>query len=168
MTHLDDDAEAFFRRGEEGTYDGGPASLLPFATDEQPDSAPSLGSTLDQLERRRKFARLVTTIVGSLGAVLVLAVLLGAHARAVERDTADPHGATTVEPARAPLIHVESPPVTQREPEATPMATAATEMPAKVPSKAVQRRHPARAPRALSVKVQPRAVHAPPTANFPD
>ncbi|HVW24841.1 MAG TPA: hypothetical protein VHC69_05695 [Polyangiaceae bacterium] len=74
MSHLGDDAEAFFQKGDDGTYDGGPQSLGPVARDaahESDDLATEV--TPELLERRDRFQRIVKTVVGVLGAgVLVL------------------------------------------------------------------------------------------------
>jgi hypothetical protein len=67
----EEEADAFFRNGDAGTYEGGPAvSLAPVVAPEpfdehQPRSA-------EHLARRNKLKRVVTAVVGSLGAGLLL------------------------------------------------------------------------------------------------
>jgi len=74
VSHLGEEAEAFFQKGDEGTYEGGPRSLSPSAL-EAAQEADDLTTELipELLERRDRFQRIVKTIVGTLGAgVLVL------------------------------------------------------------------------------------------------
>jgi len=70
---LGDAAEAFFREGDEGRYEGGPIdSLAPvMAPDLVIDDAPTPPSP-ELLARRLRLQRMVTTVVGSLGAAFVL------------------------------------------------------------------------------------------------
>src|SRR5262249_55877777 len=71
-TNLGDEAEAFFRMGEDGTYEGGPASIAPLAVCEEPAEVWDIDSADEWLERRRRFKRLVATVIGGLGAGLVV------------------------------------------------------------------------------------------------
>jgi hypothetical protein len=76
----EDEADAFFHEGDAGTYDGGPAlSLAPVGMadlleDHDDDQAARL-PTADQLARRERLKRLVTTVVSTLaaGSALVFA-----------------------------------------------------------------------------------------------
>ena len=74
MSHLGDDAEAFFQQGDDGSYEGGPKSLSPSTRDtahEEDDLATEVTPAL--LERRDRLQRMVKGVVGTLGAcVLVL------------------------------------------------------------------------------------------------
>lgn len=74
MSHLGEDAEAFFQKGDEGTYDGGPRSLVPATRETLPELEElTTEVTPELLERRDRLQRIVTTVVGVLGAgVLVL------------------------------------------------------------------------------------------------
>ncbi|HEX7671828.1 MAG TPA: hypothetical protein VF395_19675, partial [Polyangiaceae bacterium] len=75
MSNLnEDEADAFFHRGDAGTYDGGPAlSLVPVGMADPLDEedAPRRLSP-EQIARRERLKRLVTTVVGTLGAGSVL------------------------------------------------------------------------------------------------
>jgi hypothetical protein len=75
----EDEADAFFHEGDTGTYDGGPAlSLAPVGMadllDESDDHA-ARSPSIEQLARRERLKRLVTTVVGTLaaGSALVFA-----------------------------------------------------------------------------------------------
>jgi hypothetical protein len=74
VSHLGDDAEAFFQQGDDGTYEGGPKSLSPSTRDtahEEDDLTTEVTPAL--LERRDRLQRVVKGVVGTLGAcVLVL------------------------------------------------------------------------------------------------
>jgi hypothetical protein len=83
VSHLGEDADAFFQKGDEGTYDGGPRSLRPSTRDSVSDDDLTTAVTPELLERRSRLQRLVTRFVGGLGvsvAVLLLVRLqLSAH-----------------------------------------------------------------------------------------
>jgi hypothetical protein len=70
----EDEADAFFHRGDAGTYDGGPAlSLVPVGmADPLEDEDRPLVFSPEQIARRERLKRLVTTVVGTLGAGSVL------------------------------------------------------------------------------------------------
>lgn len=73
MSHLGDDAEAFFRQGDDGTYEGGPKSLSPSTRDiahEEDDLTTEV--TPELLERRDRLQRIVKGVVGTLGACVVV------------------------------------------------------------------------------------------------
>jgi hypothetical protein len=82
VASLDDsDADAFFRQGDEGTYSGGPSDSIPTGVvnvfdDLEEDALPRL--TKEQVERRDRYTRWVTGLVGALGVSAMLAV--GVHA----------------------------------------------------------------------------------------
>lgn len=127
MSHLGDDAEAFFQKGDEGTYDGGPQSLGPLARDaahESDDLATEV--TPELLERRDRFQRIVKSVVGVLGAgVLVLLPFRLGIADGASTATA----ATVVEVATpgAPVAEAIAPATTaiaspSNAPNATPSA----------------------------------------------
>jgi hypothetical protein len=88
MSNLGEDADAFFRSGDEGTYEGGPASVIPFALCDELAEDLTIGATEEQLERRRRLKRLVATIVGALGVGLLCLFtwFVGASARATDGD----------------------------------------------------------------------------------
>jgi hypothetical protein len=124
--NLGDDAEAFFRTGDEGTYEGGPASDIPFALCEELAEELTVRVTDEQLERRRRLKRMVATIVGTLGTGLLflLAWLLGASAHATEVEgpralsRPPPHATTAAAtpaptPERAPASPPERAPAPQ-------------------------------------------------------
>lgn len=92
MSNLGDDAEAFFRTGDEGTYEGGPASDIPFALCEELSEDLPVRVTDEQLERRRRLKRIVATIVGTFGTGLLFlfAWLLGVSTHATEVEGSRP------------------------------------------------------------------------------
>jgi hypothetical protein len=100
MTNLGDDAEEFFRSGDEGTYEGGPASSIAPCVFEEPAADWDLRSADDWLERRRRLKRFVVTLVGALSAGLVIlsVCLLAAHAGRAD-DATQRRQAATVPPA---------------------------------------------------------------------
>lgn len=77
MANLNDaDADAFFRQGDEGTYSGGPGDSIPAGVvnvfdDLDEEALPRI--TREQLERRDRYKRLVTGVVGALGVSVLLA-----------------------------------------------------------------------------------------------
>ena len=80
MSYLnEDEADAFFHDGDAGTYDGGPAlSLAPVGMAdliEDNDDAARRPPSAEQLARRERLKRLVTTVVSTLavGSALVFA-----------------------------------------------------------------------------------------------
>jgi len=189
VSHLGEEAEAFFQKGDEGTYDGGPSSLQPSARDAAPEHEEALTTELstEQLERRDRFKRLVTTIVGSLGvAVLILVPLrLGASNASSEPQAAGFSApAPTAEATAARELETPTVPARTAAPalpavHATPVASPAVHAApiahkshTPVTRKAVSRATPSPArPASQSSALRgrhPGAQHVPPTANFPD
>jgi len=78
VSHLGEDAEAFFKKGDEGTYEGGPLSIMPSSRDcpeaVEEDEHLTTEVIAGQLERRSRMRRLVTRIVGGLGVGVLLLV----------------------------------------------------------------------------------------------
>jgi len=76
------EAESFFKRGDDGTYEGGPADLV-FAgmSDPTQEDAPA-PRTAEQIRRRNHFKHWVTGIVATLaaGSALAFAVRFGKSA----------------------------------------------------------------------------------------
>jgi hypothetical protein len=73
--HVETEPDAFFQRGDEGTYAGGPADSLPAgALDDEADLVPP--ATPEQLERRGRFKRLVAAIITTLGVGTVVTVVV--------------------------------------------------------------------------------------------
>jgi len=105
MNNLDDDAEAFFRSGDEGTYQGGPASVVPFVC-EEPAEAWDLQSADEWLERRRRLKRFVATFVGGLSAGLAILslCLLAARARSAEDVNPTRQAALPPQVTNAPVV----------------------------------------------------------------
>ncbi len=110
MSHLGEDAEAFFQQGDDGTYEGGPKSLSPSTRDtahEEDDLTTEV--TPELLERRDRLQRVVKGVVGTLGAcVLVLLPLrlgMGGGASTASAATAielsTPDAPITAAPAHA-------------------------------------------------------------------
>jgi hypothetical protein len=120
MTTLGEDAEEFFRTGDEGTYEGGPATVIPVTLAEDPtEEHPPLAAVEQQLERRRRFTRVVVTLVGGLGAgVLVLGGWLLARSEgAIEAPGggAEPgHPQTQIDPPRQAAAAAPPEPVAAR------------------------------------------------------
>lgn len=123
MNNLDEEAEAFFRRGDEGTYEGGPASIAPLVQCDEPASDRDLRSADDWLERRRVLKRFVATVVGGLsaGLVILFACLLVARARTGDDQKPIPRPASLSRVTQAPIV----PAATAVPAAAVPAATAA-------------------------------------------
>lgn len=173
MNKLDDDAEAFFRNGDEGTYVGGPASIVPLVC-EEPAEAWDLESADEWLERRRRLKRFVATVVGGLGAGLAILSLCVLAARARSADDVNPTrqaalppqvksapvvpAATTV--AEAPVAMAEVP-AAVAEPESQTSTAEATAVPE--PAPVVQRVDAprSRAPSPRRIWVTPSRTKAP-------
>ena len=173
----DEEINAFFKLGDEGTYAGGPHSIAPVTrAGELGDDELAVGLSTEQLERRDRMKRLVTKLVGSLGAavMVLLPFKLGAFAAA----------------QKASSVTAKEPPVAVR-PVLTAAATVARPAPVATPASApvaaepVTKNRGARVTRpalsvatrraALRVSMHPtvptratRGAHVPPTATFPD
>jgi hypothetical protein len=194
--NLGDDAEAFFRTGDEGTYEGGPASVIPFALCEELAEDLTVRVTDEQLERRRRLKRIVATLVGSLsaGLLFLFAWLLGVTAHATEVEgtrvpSRQPPHAAIAAPAPAPRTSIAS------SPQAVATATTETTTPdqpaerAKAPVATAQNTVADRRSRSFEAHTRRQAVappkrnvsqasasfgssssvlHSPPTANFPN
>jgi hypothetical protein len=196
----DSDADAFFQQGDEGTYSGGPGDSIPAGVvnvfdDLDEDTLPRL--TKEQIERRDRYTKWVTGIVGALGMSAMLAA--GIRAVGIGSDDApkaavaapDPVRAVATPPA-APAPLVEAAPIQVATPEpalpAEPVPAAPAE-PVKAskptqPSLDAPRREKAATADRTAVRerrvsaspvpaprttVLPSLIHSsPPTANFPD
>src|ERR1700753_2523089 len=112
MNDLDDEAEAFFRSGDEGNYEGGPASMVPLVLSEEPAEPWPLRSADEWLERRRRVKRFVARVVGGLSAGLVVlsVCLLGARARTAEESPRRPAPASLPPVTNATNAPVPPPP----------------------------------------------------------
>lgn len=117
MSHLGEEAEAFFKKGDEGTYEGGPSSIMPSSRDcpERVEADETLTTELmaDQLERRSRMQRLVTKIVGGLGVGVLLLVPVRLRASNAAATTAAKPVTAVTPPAvatLATLAPVQSPP----------------------------------------------------------
>jgi hypothetical protein len=111
-SHLGDEADAFFQKGDEGTYEGGPRSVMP-STRDLPDEDENLNAELiaGQLERRSRLQRLVTKIVVGLGVSVLL--LVPARLRttsAVAAAATESLGTMTRNPPPAQTPPVQAPP----------------------------------------------------------
>ena len=201
MASLDDsDADAFFRQGDDGTYSGGPGDSIPAGVvnvfdDLDEDTLPRL--TNEQIERRERYKKLVTGLVGALGVSAILAVgirAVGNHTddepKATARVTVPLHAA--IAPVALPTPAVEAAPVDRvpsessvvaASPAAAPIEQVKEAKPAE-PSEAPPRwakaasasrntervsRPPVPAIAAARTTPLPSLVHSsPPTAYFPD
>ena len=152
MSHLGDDAEAFFQQGDDGTYEGGPKSLSPSTRDvahEEDDLTTEV--TPELLERRDRLQRIVKGVVGTLGAcVLVLLPLrLGSAegsstasaATAIELST--PAAPVVVAPAHASVANL---PVVADALPATPPASIVAHAAPVEDHRVVTQRHAAQKP----------------------
>jgi cytoskeletal protein RodZ len=108
----------FFSEGDEGRYEGGPATfeeqhehLAAIEADVLEEKRQSIVRTPEQEARRAKFVRLVVRVVGSCVAVLLVA-LVWARIRA-DREAPYTPPATTVMP---PSVEAESQPPAKPEP----------------------------------------------------
>jgi len=198
VSHLEEEADAFFKKGDEGTYEGGPRSVMPSSRD-LPDEGENLTGELiaGQLERRSRLQRLVTKIVGGLGVSVLLLVpsrLRANHAVAAPA-TESPGTMTRNQPAamtppiRAPLpladVTAAPEPSVQPVPASDKVAAIGVQ-----PVSAGHKQHgtvkhsqrqgnrravPATRPTRTPATVPPShgrtnssGSHAPPTATFPD
>jgi hypothetical protein len=146
VTTLGEDAEAFFRTGDEGTYEGGPASDMPCALCDEPTEELTVGVTEEQLERRRRLKRIVATIVGTLGTGLLLLfgwlLAVSVHATPVQSTQAaarpflPPKAVPPPQPALASSPAIVTPPETRPAP--APPAPSIAAVPAETP---LEQRH---------------------------
>ncbi len=137
MNNLGEEAEAFFRHGDEGTYEGGPASIAPLVQCDDPANDWDVRSADDWLDRRRLFKRFVATVVGGLsaGLVILFACLLATRGRTVEDQKPIPRPASLPRVPQAPALPAATvvvPAATAAVPAVVPAATAA--VPAVVPA----------------------------------
>jgi hypothetical protein len=142
VTTLGEDAEAFFRTGDEGTYEGGPASDIPYALCDEPTEELTVGVTDEQLERRRRLKRIVATIVGALGTGVVLLfgwlLAVSAHATPVQSTQAaarpflPPKAAPAAQPALASSPAIVTAPETRPAP--APPTPSIAAVPAETPT----------------------------------
>lgn len=123
MASLDDsDADAFFQQGDQGTYSGGPGDSIPTGVvnvfdDLDEEALPRL--TKEQIERRDRYTKRVTGLIGALGVSALLAVGI----RAVGGRADDVPKATAVAPE--PVREIAAPPVAPApRVEAVPLAAA--------------------------------------------
>ena len=108
MSHLGEEAEAFFKKGDEGTYEGGPRSLTPSSCDLPVEENESLTAEViaSQLERRTRMQHLVTKVVGGLGiGLLVLLPLRLGTSRTANGETTESLG------SMAPRTHATPSPL---------------------------------------------------------
>ena len=181
--------DRFFDEGDEGRYEGGPASLPPI----EDAPLPVIQRTPEQVERRAKFMRVVAAILGFLGVILLVGVwrggLPGSKRQVVDTNsepmpvaTARPTTPAPTETAPAPIVEpvpapVDSAAVTPpEEPEPEPeVAPAEPEPPkpvAKVRPRRVVRRppppvEPPPTPPPTPPTPPPVSTGKPPTASFP-
>jgi hypothetical protein len=196
----DSDADAFFQQGDEGTYTGGPGDSIPAGVvnvfdDLEEEALPRL--TKEQIERRDRYTKWVTGLVGALGVSALLAVgirAVGSGADEMQKATgaapdpvrpAAPPTAAPVLPVEAEPIHAaapEPPPPAEPPPAAPPEPAKATK-PTKPSDDAPRRAKTATADRTKArvhrestpVVTPPRTTtsssmshSSPPTAYFPD
>jgi hypothetical protein len=196
MNNLGDEAEAFFRSGDEGTYEGGPATLVPLVLEDEPADALDLRSTDEWLARRRRLKRFVGTVVGGLSAGLIIlsVCLLGTRARSADDDKRGPQPASLPRVTNARISF--APTAVAARSDIPTLPTEAKDAPEPAPSlppparRVVSMRStPAPSPRRLSlapghskaIGTLPRAsadlpalssalaaTHVPPTAQFPN
>jgi nicotinate-nucleotide--dimethylbenzimidazole phosphoribosyltransferase len=101
-----DDERDFFRAGDEGRYEGGPATLMPMAMDyEEEPELPRRALPVDPavLARRGRFVRVVSLVVGAMAAITAVGLV---------RATATAHSNPASEPvvaAAAPLAVAPAP-----------------------------------------------------------
>jgi hypothetical protein len=188
VIRVDEEADAFFKLGDEGTYVGGPRSFPPVLR-ESDDEELAVGLGTEQLERRDRLKRFVTTLVGALSAavMVLLPFKLGAFGSAVlQKPTGVKAPALATRPAvvaavAAPLVAPPPPaavsePVAGRASRAAPAGIAVPEprraaAPLRVASlsrHAVSKSQGAFPAHALPPGRVSRGFHAPPTASFPD
>ena len=132
MKDLGDEAEAFFRSGDEGTYEGGPASILPFVVSEELTEDWDLQSADEWLERRRRLKRFVATVVGGLSAGLMILSMCLLAARSRGADDLNPRRQAaslpevTRPPVVAPALILPAPSVAAAQPDEPVLAAQAS------------------------------------------
>ena len=133
--------ENFFSEGDEGRYEGGPATmaeheehLAAIEADVLAQERREIVRTPEQEARREAFIRLVVRVVGSCVAVLIVA-LVWAQLKAKRGDEPVPGGAAVVEPPVAPtppepeIPKAEPGPAAARQAAEPPPEEAASEAP---------------------------------------
>jgi len=187
----EEEADAFFRDGDAGTYEGGPAvSLAPVTTPDLLDEPHPRNA--EHLARRAKLKRVVTAVVGSLGAGLLLVGVwrlartddAGAAAPTLLHATISASPMTPTVPAEqaaapavAPAIVDAPAPETQSPVTANSIdpASAGDRTAQNAPHRALRSGHArilvahvAWGPAGVSRRSSLGAGYAPPTATFPD
>jgi hypothetical protein len=183
---LEDDERAFFRAGEEGRYEGGPATLVPIAfDDEEPEPAlPAAPPDPHQLARRVRNARRVALFVGALGAVAAVALVRSTW---IPVQAPEPVSGPVSEPVPVPVpVSVSEPmiapspePMIAPSPEPTkpiavkPAPSAERKSPMKPRQRVAAAAEPITGPEAEAPRMPPTPPPAavpgtpPPTAAFP-
>lgn len=136
MSHLGEEAEAFFKKGDEGTYEGGPRSLTPSTCDLPVEEDDTLTAEViaGQLERRTRMQHLVTKVVGGLGIGLLFLLLLRlGTSRAANGETNESLGSmaprTHATPSPLAAAHVDAPAVAVAPEAVAPVAPVAAPPP---------------------------------------
>lgn len=159
------DEQQFFADGEQGRYEGGPATLEEdLELEEQPVTVNA--RTPEQDARRARFARGVAFAVGAAVAFFAIG-LVRQHARGPAIEAASAALARSA-PAAAPLARVEVSPAQNAEPVPAPIAVAQEQpsdspAPAPAPQPATE---PAAAPAPALAKA-PSVVRAPAVVSEP-
>jgi hypothetical protein len=124
--------DEFFRAGDEGRYQGGPADFEPLELElDEPDPVKRVVRTPEQEARRARFIKAVAMLVGCFASITAVALLRSSTATASEPSEQRPAAvaaAPSVVVAAAKPARVEEPKV---EPAAPPRAKPA---PAEAPS----------------------------------
>jgi translation initiation factor IF-2 len=174
------EADAFFHEGDTGTYDGGPAiSLAPVGMADLIEADKPPPPSAEQLARRERLKRLVTTVVSTLGvgSALVFALRVtrqdsdaasAAPLAAMEARNAPRPAAMAAEPAVVHAAVLEEAPAPVAMPSPTPAPEAASggeaeaaRLPAAPPQPAAQ---PAKAASVTPAPAHPMISNRPQTA----
>ncbi len=123
--------DEFFRAGDEGRYEGGPATLEPLEEEEAAAPVKVVIRTPQQEARRARFIKAVAMVVGCFGAITAVALSRAGTATASE-SIAEPAALARVAPAvaevaRPPAVQPAAPSVEPAAPAVQPAAPATAE-----------------------------------------
>jgi hypothetical protein len=174
IAELDEDENAFFQAGDDGRYEGGPATLEPVVLDDvEADEVMALPPPDPRvLARRARGARVVALIVGAMASIFAVGLVRSSSSAQQPDDTVTPPAPIVAAPAPVKIAPPASrtppkrdKPEPEPEPEPVAEAPAAKKAPrAYVPAAApiVEEPSPAPLPPPPVVPQGP-----PPTAAFP-
>jgi hypothetical protein len=154
---------AFFQAGDDGRYEGGPATIAPVAIDDEPEDLPRALPPPDPrvLARRARGARVVALVVGAMASIFAVGLVRSSSNAQQPEPQAPMAAAATVAPAPAETAATRAPaaeptPAVQAAPEPEPAAAPPAPVAEASPPKPMKR-----TPRAF-VPALPEVAEAPP------